>query len=105
MWVSNLLGYDYEIVYRKETTDLAADPLSWQFEANSTVMAISQPIGLWLDKLKRECEEQEEWEETTELRHVIEALQKPFKKKKIEALQNDPTLHCKYMILEGELRY
>ena len=43
-WLAKMLGYDYEIIYKKWKDNSAADALSCQFEEESTLLAISLPI-------------------------------------------------------------
>ncbi|KAF8391034.1 hypothetical protein HHK36_023334 [Tetracentron sinense] len=52
-WVAKLLGYDYEIIYRRGTKNLAADALSRQFEDMGKLVAISSPQVLWISKSAR----------------------------------------------------
>lgn len=46
-----LLGYDYEIVYRKGLENMVADALSCKFEEPTTLQAISPSIPQWLEQL------------------------------------------------------
>ena len=43
-WVIKLLGYDYEIVYRKGKENVVADALSKKFEDQVALQALSSPI-------------------------------------------------------------
>ncbi|KAF8407056.1 hypothetical protein HHK36_006181 [Tetracentron sinense] len=52
-WLSKLLGYDYEIIFRKGADNVAADALSRQFEESGTAMAISFPYTTWVDDATR----------------------------------------------------
>ena len=49
-----MLGYDYEIVYKKGQDNNVADALSRQFEEESTLLAISLPIPEWIEEARRE---------------------------------------------------
>ena len=53
-WVTKLLGYDYEIIYRKVKENVVVDALSKKFEDQVALQAISSPIPQWLDKVKQE---------------------------------------------------
>ena len=47
-WVRKLMGYDYEITYKKGTHNLVVDALSHTFDHNVSLSAISMPIPNWL---------------------------------------------------------
>ena len=49
-----MLGYDYEIIYKKGKDNRVADALSRQFEDESTLLAISLPIPEWIEEAHRE---------------------------------------------------
>ena len=49
-----MLGYDYEIIYKKWQENRVADALSHQFEEESTLLAISLPIPEWIEEACRE---------------------------------------------------
>ena len=49
-----MLGYDYEIVYKKGQENNVADALSHQFEEEITLLAISLPITEWIEEARRE---------------------------------------------------
>ena len=40
-WLAKMLGYDYEIIYKKGKDNQVANALSRQFEEESTLLAIS----------------------------------------------------------------
>eukprot|EP00253_Pinus_taeda_P007046 PITA_07046 len=54
-WLAKMLGYDYEIIYKKGKDNRVADALSRQFEEESTMLAISLPIPEWIEEARREC--------------------------------------------------
>ena len=47
-WVSNLMGYDYEITYKKGKDHLVMDALSRTFDDQGSLSAISMPVPNWL---------------------------------------------------------
>ena len=49
-----MLGYDYEIIYKKWKDNNVADALSCQFEEEGTLLAISLPIPRWIEEARRE---------------------------------------------------
>ena len=49
-----MLGYDYEIFYKKGRENIVADALSCQFEEESTLLAISLPIPEWIEEARKE---------------------------------------------------
>jgi len=53
-WLAKMLGYDYEIIYKKGKENSVADALSRQFEEESTLLAISLPIPEWIEEARKE---------------------------------------------------
>ena len=53
-WLAKMLGYDYEIIYKKGRENSVAAALSRQFEKESTLLAISLPILEWIKEACRE---------------------------------------------------
>eukprot|EP00253_Pinus_taeda_P018790 PITA_18790 len=53
-WLAKILGYDYEIIYKKGHENVVADALSRQFEEESTLLAISLPIPEWIEEARKE---------------------------------------------------
>ena len=53
-WLAKMLGYDYEIIYKKGRGNIVADALSRQFEEESTLLAISLPIPEWIEEACKE---------------------------------------------------
>lgn len=84
-WVSKLLGYDYEIIYRSGSSNKAADALSRL--VNPQLLAISAPIFSGVDDIIAECHTD------PTLRALIDQLQ----------LQPDSKRH--YTYVNGVLRY
>eukprot|EP00253_Pinus_taeda_P006618 PITA_06618 len=68
-WLAKMLGYDYEIIYKKGKDNSVADALSCQFEEESTLLAISLPIPEWIEEARRE------WFSHPELSQLISQLQ------------------------------
>lgn len=64
-----MLGYDYEIIYKKRRENVVVDALSHQFEDESTLLAISLPIPEWIE------EAQKEWFSHPLLSQLINKLQ------------------------------
>jgi hypothetical protein len=52
-WLVKLLGYDYEIEYKRGKENYVIDALSWMEEPR-TLMAISHPIPQWLKPIQEE---------------------------------------------------
>ena len=50
--MTKLLGYDYEIIYRKGKENVVVDALSIKFEDQVALQAILSPIPQWLDMVK-----------------------------------------------------
>ena len=50
-----MLGYDYEIIYKKGHENVVVDALSRQFEDESTLLSISLPIPDWIEEAHKEC--------------------------------------------------
>jgi len=68
-WLAKMLGYDYEIIYKKGRENSVANALSRQFEEESTLLAISLPIPEWIEEARRE------WFSHPWLSHLITQLQ------------------------------
>lgn len=52
-WLHKLMGYDFIIKYKKGIENSPADALA-RCSDESTLLAISQPIPIWLDSIKKE---------------------------------------------------
>ena len=64
-----MLGYDYEIIYKKGHENVIADDLTHQFEEESTLLAISLPIPKWIEEAHKE------WFSHPSLSQLINKLQ------------------------------
>ena len=51
-WVTKMLGYDHEIIYKKGKDNVVADALSRQYEDEGSLLALSTPILDWLDEAR-----------------------------------------------------
>ena len=47
-----MLGYDYEIIYKKWKDNVVVDALSHQYEDEGSLSALSAPIPNWLDEAR-----------------------------------------------------
>jgi hypothetical protein len=61
-WVTKMLGYDYEIIYKKGKENVVVDSLSRKFEEDGSLLALSLPSLGWLKESYRE------WMENNTLR-------------------------------------
>lgn len=82
-WLAKMLGYDYEIIYKKGKDNRVADALSRQFEEESTLLAISLPIPDWIEEARRE------WFSHPGLSQLISQLQVDPNSSKGYSWQND----------------
>jgi hypothetical protein len=53
-WVTKMLGYDYEIIYKKGKENVVVDALSREFEEDGSFLSISLPILAWLEEAQME---------------------------------------------------
>jgi len=51
-WVTKMLGYDYEIVYKKGKENVVVDALSRKFEDDGSLFALSLPNHSWLEEVR-----------------------------------------------------
>jgi hypothetical protein len=65
-WVTKMLGYDYEIIYKKGKENVVVDALSRQFEEDGSLFALSLPSLGWLEEAHKE------WLENNTLRKLIQ---------------------------------
>ena len=49
-----MLGYDYEIIYKKDRDNVVVNALSCQFEDESTLLSLSLPIPYWIEEAHNE---------------------------------------------------
>jgi len=49
-----MLGYGYDIIYKKGCDNVVVDALSCQFEDERTLIAISLPIPDWIEESSKE---------------------------------------------------
>ena len=82
-----MLGYDYEIIYKKGRKNIVADALSCQIEEESTLLAISLPIPEWIEEARKE------W------------FSHPLLSQLINKLQVDPNSTAGYSWQDEILRY
>ena len=52
-WVRKLMGYNYEITYKKDKDNLMADALSHTFDDHISLSSISMPIQNWLQSIQQ----------------------------------------------------
>ena len=52
-WVRKIMGYDYEITYKKGKDNLVADAISYTFDDHASISAISMPIPNWLQSVQQ----------------------------------------------------
>ena len=67
-WVTKLLGFDYEITYKKGKENVLADALS-QLPEQVEVSAVSLPTSDFLEDIKME------WQEDSETSKIIKKLE------------------------------
>jgi hypothetical protein len=86
-WVTNLFGYDYEIIYKKGKNNVVADALSRKYEEEGSIFSLSFIVPDWLQAVHQE------W------------LQDPKSSHLIQQLQIDAPTPLGYSWLQDELRY
>ena len=67
-WLSKLMGYDFQVEYRKGTENQVADTFLRR-EENAEFVAISTPVPRWLDTIK------EEVQTNPKLQHIVKRVQ------------------------------
>jgi hypothetical protein len=53
-WATKLLGYDYEIIYKKGKENVVVDVLSRKFEEDGSIFTLTLPITCWLEEARQE---------------------------------------------------
>lgn len=53
-WLTKMLGYDYEIIYKKGKENVVDDALSRQYEDEASLLSLSAPIPDWLNQSHHE---------------------------------------------------
>ena len=82
-----MLGYDYEIIYKKGKDNIGANALSRQYEDKASLLSLSVPILDWL-------------------RHTLqEWLQDPFTAQLIHKIQTNPNPPQDYSWMDNTLKY
>lgn len=49
-WLTKMLGYDYEIVYKKGQANVVANALYKQFEEDDALLSLSLSIPYWIEE-------------------------------------------------------
>ena len=68
-WVTNLFGYDYEIIYKKVKENVVVDALSKKYEEEGSVFSLSVIVPSWLQSAPQE------WLQDPKISHLIQQLQ------------------------------
>ena len=82
-----MLGYDYEIIYKKRKDNIVEDALSCQYEDGGSLLALSAPIPNWLNQSRQE------W------------IQDPSTIQLIHRIQTDPNPPQGYSWMDHTLKY
>jgi hypothetical protein len=53
-WLTKMLGYDYEIIYKKGKDNIVADALSRQHEEDGSLFSLSLPVPDWIEEVHQE---------------------------------------------------
>jgi hypothetical protein len=67
--VTNLFGYDYEIIYKKGKDNVMADALSQKYEDEGSLFSLSFIVPNWLQDVHQE------WLQDPKSLHLIQQLQ------------------------------
>jgi hypothetical protein len=68
-WVTKLIGYDYEIIYKKGKDNVRVDALSWKYEDEGSLFSHSFIVPDWLQAVRQE------WLQDPKSSHLIQQLQ------------------------------
>ena len=68
-WVTNLFGYNYEIIYKKGKYNVVVDTLSRKYEDEGSLFSLSFIVPDWLQAIHRE------WLHDPKSLHLIQQLQ------------------------------
>jgi hypothetical protein len=68
-WVTNILGYDYEIIYKKGKDNVVVDTLSRKYEDEGSLFSLSFIVLDWLQAVHQE------WLQDPKSLHLIQQLQ------------------------------
>jgi hypothetical protein len=52
-WLNKMLGYDYEIIYKKGKDNIVADALSHQHEEDNSLFSLSLPVHDWIEEVRQ----------------------------------------------------
>jgi hypothetical protein len=67
-WVTNLSGYDYEIIYKKGKDNVVVDALSRKYEEEGSLFSLSFIVPDWLQVVRQE------WLQDPKSSHMIQQL-------------------------------
>jgi hypothetical protein len=67
-WVTNIFGYDYEIIYNKGKDNVVADALSQKYEDEGSLFSLSFIVPDWLQAMHQE------WIQDPKSFHLIQQL-------------------------------
>jgi hypothetical protein len=68
-WVTNLFGYDYEIIYKKGKDNVVVVALSRKYEDEEFIFSLSFIVPDWLEVVRQE------WLQDPKILHLIQQLQ------------------------------
>ena len=86
-WVTKMLGYDYEIVYKNKKQNVIEDCLSQKYEDEGSLLSLSTAIPDWLNQALQDC------------------LQDPSTAQLIHSIQTNPYPPQGYSWMDHTLKY